>query len=308
MLFKPNFWDKKSSSLLSVLFFPLTIFVFLRNFFSKFIKKNKYKIKLICIGNIYLGGTGKTPLTIKIFKILNNLNIKTVILKKFYSNHIDEQKLLKLYGPLITSKSRSKIIKKSEKMKFKIGIFDDGLQEKGINFDLKIVCFDKKNFLGNGNLIPSGPLRESINSIKDNDIIFFNGVGKIKTEYKSLLKKINKKIKIFETVPFVKNINEINLKNNYLVFCGIGNPENFRLLLKKNKIKIFKFLDFPDHYNYSKSDMNFIYKTAKEFNLKILTTEKDYFRIKNKKNIKPVKIELSIKNENKFVNELKKIL
>lgn len=78
--------------------------------------------------------------------------------------------------------------------------------------------------------------------------------------------------------------------------------------LKKNKIKIFKFLDFPDHYNYSKSDMNFIYKTAKEFNLKILTTEKDYFRIKNKKNIKPVKIELSIKNENKFVNELKKIL
>lgn len=308
MLFKPNFWDQKYSSLLSVLLYPLTIFIFLRNFFSKFIKKKKYKIKLICIGNIYLGGTGKTPLTIKIFKILNNLNIKTVILKKFYSNHIDEQKLLKLYGPLITLKSRSKIIKKSEKMKFKIGIFDDGLQEKGINFDLKIVCFDKKNFLGNGNLIPSGPLRESINSIKDNDIIFFNGFGKIKTEHKTLLKKINKKIKIFETVPFIKNINEINLKNNYLVFCGIGNPENFRLLLKKNKIKIFKFLDFPDHYSYSKSDMKFIHKTAKEFNLKILTTEKDYFRIKNKKNIKPIKIELLIKNENKFVNELKKIL
>ena len=93
---KPNFWDYKKPNFLSYLLLPFTLPVIISNFFlnngSK-VDKNS-KIKNICIGNIYLGGTAKTPLSIKINQILKNLNYKSAIIKKFYIDQIDEQKLL----------------------------------------------------------------------------------------------------------------------------------------------------------------------------------------------------------------------
>ena len=74
---KPKFWDLKKPNIFSYLLFPFTLIVYLNNFFLKFKprKKNK-KIKSICIGNIYLGGTGKTPTTIAIYELLKKLNFK----------------------------------------------------------------------------------------------------------------------------------------------------------------------------------------------------------------------------------------
>ena len=72
----------------------------------------------------------------------------------------------------------------------------------------------------------------------------------------------------------------------YLAFCGIGSPENFFNLLKKNKINVTKKIIFPDHYNYKNLDINKIKKIAMENNLKVITTEKDYMKIKKFKNFK----------------------
>ena len=92
---KPKFWDDKKISFLSIILFPLTVFITINNFILNFVSKEKFKrIKTICVGNIYLGGTGKTPLTIKLYHILRDLNYKVSTVKKFYKDQIDEQIIL----------------------------------------------------------------------------------------------------------------------------------------------------------------------------------------------------------------------
>ena len=166
-IIKPKFWDFKKPNILAFLLLPFTAILIINNFFLNLKKKKKFKnIKSICVGNIYIGGTGKTPSSIKIFKILKQLKHKVVIGKKFYKDQIDEIKLLKKYSKVISLPSRTKIIEQAKKNKNQIIIFDDGLQDKELTYDLKIVCFDAKNLIGNGNLLPSGPLREKIQSLK----------------------------------------------------------------------------------------------------------------------------------------------
>ena len=87
---KPKFWDKKNS-LISILFFPLTLIVLLFIFFKKkLIKVKKFKLPIICVGNIYIGGTGKTPTSIFLANELLKLGKKSVILRKYYKSHIEE--------------------------------------------------------------------------------------------------------------------------------------------------------------------------------------------------------------------------
>ena len=108
---KPSFWDLPKPSLVSYLLIPLTLPIILRNFLFQFLKKEKSSnIKTICVGNIYLGGTGKTPLSIKIYEILKKLNNKVATVKKNYSNQKDEQLLLKQKTSLIISNSRKNAI------------------------------------------------------------------------------------------------------------------------------------------------------------------------------------------------------
>ena len=95
--------------------------------------KKKFKIKTICVGNIYVGGTGKTPISIEIYKILKKLNIKSVFIKKNRFSHRDEIKLLSKIGPIISFKSRVKSAEDAQRKKFKFAIFDDGLQDKSLN-------------------------------------------------------------------------------------------------------------------------------------------------------------------------------
>ena len=108
---KPSFWDLPKPNFLSYLLIPFTLPIILRNFFFQFLKKEKSSnIKTICVGNIYLGGTGKTPLTIKISKILKQKGIKVATIKKNYSNQKDEQLLLKQKTSLIIADTRKDAI------------------------------------------------------------------------------------------------------------------------------------------------------------------------------------------------------
>ena len=220
---KPKFWNEKKVNLISFFLLPFTIVIYFSNIVKNFYKEKKFNIKTICVGNIYLGGTGKTPLSIEIFNILKKLKFKVVFIKKFHSNFKDELRLLSKIGPVISLSSRQKSLEIAESKKYDFAIIDDGLQDKTINYDLKIVCFDKENFIGNGKLIPAGPLREGLSNIKNFDVVFLNGPNKCKKEIKFLLKRINNNIKIFETNPKILKNTKINRQNNYLIFSGIGN-------------------------------------------------------------------------------------
>ena len=164
--------------------------------------------------------------------------------------------------------------------------------------------------MGNRFLIPSGPLRENLNSIKKYDAVFLNGNGENIANIKNEIKLIKSDIKIFEAAYSPTNLDKLDKKLNYLVFSGIGNPDSFEKTLVDNNFIISEFLVFPDHYNYKDSDIKKIKFNAEKFNAKILTTEKDYMRINKTElsNINHLKVELKINNKQELLNFLKEKL
>ena len=192
-------------------------------------------------------------------------------------------------------------MKIAQTKKYQLAILDDGLQDKTINYDIKIVCFNSSELIGNGLVLPAGPLRERVSNILNYDVAFLNG-EKNSEEFKKFLIKINPNLKIFKAKYIPTNIKTFKLNNEYLIFSGIGNPDEFKKTLKKCKFKIKKSITYPDHYAYKNSDIKKIKDIAKNKKLKILTTEKDYNRLSNKdkKNIQYLGIELKIEKELEF--------
>jgi tetraacyldisaccharide 4'-kinase len=298
----PKFWQDKN--FISFFLSPLSLVTHIINSIKKVFPKKKFKINTICIGNIYIGGTGKTSLAIEIHDIIKK-KYKTVFIKKNYINQKDEIKLLKNSGQTISTNNRSNSLKIAEKKGFEVAILDDGFQQKNISYDLKILCFNSKKGIGNGMVLPSGPLRESFNEINNCDLIFINGEIK-NNKLINKIKSKNNAVNIFETNYLPTNLKKINIKKNFLMFCGIGNPHEFENTLSKFKFRIKRKFIYPDHYQILDSEIDEMKKLAKKERLSIITTEKDYLRLhkKQKKNITFLQTKLKINN----LKKLKKIL
>ncbi len=306
--FKPNFWDKNKISFFSILLYPISQIIKLIFFLRKlFIKNENFKIPVICIGNIYIGGTGKTPLCIEIFSILKKLNKNPAFIKKKYKFTEDETAMKKEIGPLYENTKRAYALNEAIQNNIDVAILDDGFQDFSIKKDLSIICFNEKQWIGNGFTIPSGPLRESVSSLNRADIIMITGKKNINIEKKLL--DANKNLKIFYSDYLPINISRFKNKK-IICFAGIGNPINFFNLLSENKIDIFEQVSFPDHYKYTDIELKNLIIKAKESNSTLLTTEKDYLRIKKdyRKDINYLKIKVEINNKIEFIEEIKKII
>ena len=301
---KPKFWDYEKPNLYATILNPLALFLQLLNSFKRKTYKQDLKIKTICFGNIYLGGTGKTSLCIALKNILDQRKIKSCFIKKYYEDQYDEQNILKKYGKLFTAKRRIDAIKKAENENYDFAILDDGLQDKSIVPDINIVCFNNINWIGNGLTIPAGPLRENINNLKNYDHVILNGNSENLESIKKKILSINSKINIHLGKYEVQNISNFKKSENYLVFSGIGNHKSFISMLKNEGLNVIKDLEFPDHYQYSKAEINKIVLNAEILNCKIITTEKDYLRLENIKSdkIQFVKSQIKIFDESKFLS------
>ena len=303
---KPKFWDYKKPNIIAYLLLPIAFLIQIFVFLFRKTNAQKFKIKIICVGNIYIGGTGKTSLSIKLNQILNQKKIKSCFVKKFYKNQIDEQNLLRNNGKLFLSSKRIDAITKAEKENYDVVILDDGLQDKSIEPDINLVCFNNANWIGNGMTIPAGPLREKIDNLKYYEHIFLNGnlenLEKIKEEIIRVNSKINIHIGKYEPV----NIDEFNKEDKYLVFSGIGNHKTFISMLNNNGIKIIKDIEFSDHHKYKKNEIDKIINEANRLSCKLITTEKDFLRLEKNfiNKIKFVKSELKIIDEEKFIKAI----
>ena len=189
---------------------------------------------------------------------------------------------------------------------YKIAIFDDGLQDNSIKYNLEIVCFNNLNWIGNGLTLPSGPLREDINNLRFYDNVFLNGNEEHLIGIKNQIKKINPQININQGKYIPLNIEDFNKEYDYLVFSGIGNHKTFVNMLKNNNLKIVDDLEYPDHYQYSQKDINEILNKAKKYHAKIITTEKDYLRLDSvdKTEVLFIKSTLEIIDEKNFIQTL----
>ena len=327
MIKTPKFWyeNNLSSKIQSILLFPLSLIWILISLLKKiFVKKYKSKLKVICIGNLTVGGTGKTPFAIYTYKLLKKIGYKPVFLTRGYegllegpieveNTHIsqdvgDEALLLNKIGPTIVSKDRSLGAKLIEKHKdnYNVIIMDDGLQNYQLEQDVKFMLVDKNLKFGNELCIPAGPLREPagqglmrINAIvltgNNNKEIDFNNVHN-KTVFNSKVKTIKP--------PKIKN-------EKLLAFCGLANSNKFYETLTDNGFNIISTKSFPDHYEYKNEDIDKLILEANKQNLKLITTEKDYVKIDDDKkiiNVLPIEMELDVKDRAIFESFLKEKL
>ena len=325
MINTPEFWYKKDliSKFKTLLLLPFSIIWILLSLIKKnFAKRYKSHLQVICIGNLSIGGTGKTPFSIQTYKILEILGYKPVFLTRGYRgltkgpilvnkshNHKDvgdEALLLSKVGTTIVSSNRCIGAKYIENLKknYDIIIMDDGLQNYQLEQDIKLLLIDKKLLFGNGYCIPAGPLRQTItHGLKKIDAIIFTGDGDIKDINLNFINNIQN----FDTKLEIKNTFKTK-QNNFLAFCALGNPIKFFNTLKKNNFKIVLTKSFPDHYEYKNKDINTLREEAYNRNLKLITTEKDYVKIDDKENeisVLPIEINFSKADGNKFKSFLK---
>tara|TARA_B100000686_G_C16702131_1_gene924085 strand:- start:504 stop:1454 length:951 start_codon:yes stop_codon:yes gene_type:complete len=312
---KPKFWDEKKLSLFSIILLPISIIIQIVIFLKEnFIERRYFDVPIICIGNIYLGGTGKTPLSIEISKILKKNKKKPAVIKKFHSNQKDEMNLIKNKSKsLIVNKNRISALNDAQLKGFDTMILDDGLQDSSIKADLNIVCFNGNTVDGNGLTIPSGPLRENLKRLINCEIVAININNKDKKNlgFEKKIRKINNSLDIFYTKYFFHRPSIKKIKNKKIfAFAGIGNPERFFNLLKSYNLKIQKEKYFPDHYEYSINELKEMIEYSKKNKLELITTEKDFYRIKKfgLKKINFIPTDFKIEDEKRFVKILKRYI
>ena len=323
---KPKFWDKKKNSFLSILLYPLSIIYYLINVIKKKISiPQKFNIPLICVGNIYIGGTGKTSAAIEIMKILNQSKKICFLTKGYgrkskkdiYLNELnisnqntvdtgDEALLLNKYGDVYISNNRAKAINTIIKLGYDAIILDDGFQDHLIFKNLNILCFDSKNWIGNNNLIPSGPLREPLKAIKEANFIVIKGEKNQIIENE--IKKLSPNIEIIYAENRIEN-NETLKNKNFIAFTGIGNPYSFFNTLLNNNIKIIKQIIYPDHFQFTEKNYKVLFQEAENNNCNLITTEKDWVRISKqfKDKVYYTKLSTLLIGKESLEKELKKL-
>ncbi len=310
-----KFWN--SNNIINLVLQPLSLFYYLIIKIYKILKHEKNcRIPILCVGNITLGGAGKTPTVIEIRKILSNHVENIFVLTRGYKGSEqgplivskdssfyevgDESLLHSKYGPTCVSKNKFLGAKFCENRGCNLIIMDDGMQSIDIKKDCRILVIDGNYGFGNQKIFPAGPLREPINQcIKKSDLILVIGNTKSLKKFSMIPKD-----KLFRAK---KEINFKSLKNkNLFVFSALGNNKNFHSSLLDKGFKIQKFKNFSDHYVFKRNDMLKIIKVAKKLNLSVVCTEKDFFKVPNefKKFICPIGLNLKIENKKLFTKKI----
>ena len=306
----PSFWSKKN--IVSWLLIAFSwIYQLLGSLRKLLVKPVKLPCFVICIGNITVGGTGKTQLVAWLAKNLRKKNCNFLIVTKGYNSNLrraklvepraipsdvgDESKLLSEYGQVLAAKSIKYALPIIKELKPDVVIFDDGMQNPGFLKDLTIVVIDAIRNIGNNRIFPAGPLRENVQSaINRSNIITM--VGNELCPNFSLIQAITSSGK-----PFFKSeiqlVGNIDTSKNYYAFTAIGDPDRFFRLLNENGINVLTTKVFPDHHNYSIEEINTLVREAAEKNCFLLTTKKDYVKISDHTKILCAEVTLNFDKE-----------
>jgi tetraacyldisaccharide 4'-kinase len=290
-LIYPKFWQSKN--IIAYLLLPFSQIYLLISYLRKLLATPIiFPAKVICVGNINVGGTGKTQLVIHLARLLREQNIKFLIITKAYGSKLtkativeryhsaldvgDESLILAKYGYVIAAKKIQQALNLVHKLKPAIIIVDDSLQNPNFYKDLILLAIDAHRGFGNGFLIPAGPLRESpVGALKRADLIFF--VQAVKFRFPDYLEPYSDKLLQAQIVI----ANPIDKTKNYFAFSGIGNPERFLITLENHGLNIIGNRVFPDHYNYLQKDLKDLLNKAEKNNAVLITTRKDYVKLYN---------------------------
>lgn len=284
--------------ILSICSFFYGLAIYTRGIFYKtgIFKTRKAPLKVISVGNITLGGTGKTPFAVTLCQILEDELKKNVcVLIRGYG--WDEQAMLKnklTDIPVLVGEDRARSALKAVKLYgSNTAVLDDGFQHWELGRDLDIVLIDSRNPFGNSRLFPRGILREPKNSLGRADIIVFTKAGRDTGALESLkneIRKFNKNAGFLETAHRPTHLYDSKTRQTHdvgyingkriVLLSSIGDPGYFEETVKGLNADVVEHIKFTDHHNYGKDDVEYILKRCSErsFDL-VLTTEKDIVKL-----------------------------
>ena len=298
-IIEPKFWwNDNPSILIKLMSLPFGILlktlVFMRNKLSKKIFLPK---PVICVGNLVVGGQGKTPFVRYLRSVLENVDKKTVVISKGYGGKMKSSKIISEIdnsidcgdeallhakdGLTVVSKNRVDASEVLDKSHFDFILLDDGFQDPSIHKDLNIVIVDTSKGIGNNLLIPFGPMRESLDfALKKTDIIIL--INSINQNHQSISNVLKFWKGLVLNAEYETYIDE-DINEEIIAFSGISNPEKFTYGLKNIGARVNKHFIFSDHQNISEDDAKEIFEYSKSKNLRIVTTEKDLIKLKESK-------------------------
>lgn len=278
---------------------------------------DKIDLPVIVVGNISVGGTGKTPMVLYLIERLKILGLRPGVISRGYGATTDtfphwitpdddaalvgdEPKLISQRAcvPVVIAPDRvaaARVLARSQACD--IIISDDGLQHYQLERDLEIILIDGQRKLGNGRLLPAGPLREGEWRLKTSDFVVYNGD---KTQAMSM------QIQASRPVPVMGNDNRALPKAvEWTLFSGIGNPQRFYQTVEQLGLSVVDNIEFADHHAFTEQDL--IQYQDKH----LLMTEKDAVKCQQWANDKawylPIEAKLSVQFEKAFFKQVLKI-
>lgn len=281
----PLFWSKKFS-ILALFLWPFSYFLTIAGRIRrKLTTPYRASIPVICVGNVVVGGSGKTPLVIELAKFLQQQGFTPHILSRGYGVELNNPILVSVHHqasdvgdePLLLAKAaptwvyadRCETAQLAIKAGATILLMDDGFQNPSLYKDIQLLVIDDAQGVGNGYVLPAGPLREPLKDAftRANAILLYN-----KTDDFSLPGKQP----VFQ-VEITSSLQPI--APHYIAFAGIGRPKKFFASLQQNGFSLVKTFSFPDHYTYTDQDIQQLISMADEHQARLITTEKDIVKI-----------------------------
>ena len=291
----PDFWNKSSPGyFLKIFLTPLKLAylcVARKNYAQPFEYESKNAV-VIAIGALTMGGSGKTIVASALCDILKSLNKRVAVLSRGYGRsrseilqvnpkeHTfkdvgDEPLLLAERNPVIVGKNRGQGMLFAERKfrePFDFFLLDDGIMQRSLRPDIRLLVVDSQQKFGNGEVFPLGPNRLPFEEIrKDIDAIIYlrneeDSATELPVDFSPVITGVLK-----------QDYSKIDTKERFYAFCGLGYPEKFFKSIQR--LNVVKTRSFPDHYPYNSMMLYKLENEAQNLGAKLITTEKDLMRI-----------------------------
>lgn len=322
----PTFWYK-TTSFLAYLLWPLgSTYGLIVRIKSYFTRPKSFGIPIICVGNLTLGGAGKTPVALSLGKYFLSTGKKVGFLSRGYKGRLkgpiqinrnyhtaekvgDEPLLLAQTAPTWIAKDRASGAREMIRRGINLIIMDDGHQNHSFKKTINFVVIDGTQGIGNGQVFPSGPLREfkGDGARRANAFIVIGKAHPFLKEFLQTYEKPCFQATIEPSPTFLDSFPQNPKKASFFAFAGIGNPQKFFDALKQIGLTLAGTKSFPDHHAYRPKEWNSLVAEARRRSATLITTEKDFVRLTKvqQKSVVPFPIEIKWSYWNKVVQYLK---
>jgi tetraacyldisaccharide 4'-kinase len=254
-------------------------------------------IPVLCVGNYHVGGAGKTPTVLALANALRALGERPVVLSRGYGGRLrgpvmvdparhlaadvgDEPLMMAQQVPVAVSRNRVDGVALAKSRRASVILMDDGFQNPSVAKDASLIVIDSERGLGNGRVLPAGPLRAPLKpQLARTDALVVVGGGSAGAEVAAAVTAKGGQVFAADLKPDEKSVAALRGKR-LLAFAGIGDPARFFRTLRASGLEVVRERAFADHHAFSESDLDALLADAQRDQLTLVTTEKDLARLR----------------------------